>query len=37
MWLITYQNGITTTMTTKELIAAKARLLAIGADWKKIS
>ena len=37
MFLVTFENGMTTIMTTKELIAAKAWLLAVNANWERIS
>lgn len=35
-YLVTFASGITTTMTAEELIAKKAWLLAIGANWERI-
>lgn len=36
MYTITFRSGITTTMTTEQLIANKPWLLAVGAEWHRI-
>ena len=35
-YLVTYENGITTIMSQKELISKKQLLLNIGAEWEEI-
>ena len=37
MFIITFESGMTTTMTAEQLIASKAWLLSIGAEWERIS
>lgn len=35
-YLVTFESGLTTVMPEDKLIACKAWLLSIGADWKAI-
>lgn len=35
-YIVTFTSGLTTIMDAKELIAKKAWLLSIGAEWQRI-